>query len=94
MTFVQWGITYLRKPDGSPWSKWTLYSYASFGADPQKLKNVRGAIRTHGRSARAALRLLRKPNASDADQVNALMTAWEAASESARVQFLRLIRKG
>jgi hypothetical protein len=91
MTFVEWGRAYLRKPDGTPWSKWTLYSYASYGNDPGKLDHVRGKIRTHGRSARMALRLLRMPNSSTANQVNALMVAWEAASSEARKQFIHLV---
>ncbi len=91
MSFVAWGVEHLRKPDGTPWSKWTLYSYASYGADPDKLNHVRASIAAHGVSARTALRALRRPHAPEADQVNALMTAWEAASEGAREQFLCLI---
>jgi hypothetical protein len=89
MTFVTWGAKYLRKPDGMPWSKWTLYSYASYGADPTRLDHVRRGISAHGKEARSALRLLR--NTAQADQVNAMMTAWEASDRKARAQFLHLI---
>ena len=88
MTFVTWGAKYLRKPDGTPWSKWTLYSYASYGADPTKLDHVRRAISAHGKEARSSLRLR---NIAQADQVNAMMTAWEAADREARAQFLHAI---
>jgi hypothetical protein len=92
MTFAQWGAEYLRKPNGEPYSRWTLYSYANFGEHPERLTQSRKKSSAHSSfryAATAALRALRRANIPD--QVNALMTAWEAASEDARSQFLHMI---
>lgn len=91
MAFVVWAQKHLVQANGRPWSKWTLYSYASYGADPQKLVRLRQSVAAHGRSARIALKAVRQPHADQSTQVNVLMTAWEAASDGARAQFLHLI---
>ena len=36
LNWPQWSRQNLRKPDGSKWSMWTLYSYASYGRNPEK----------------------------------------------------------
>lgn len=51
----EWAEANLRKADGSKWSMWTLYSYASFGRDPGKLNHLRESVASNGRNARKAL---------------------------------------
>lgn len=59
LSWREWANQNLRKPDGSKWSMWTLYSYASFGRDPKKLSHSRKSIVNHGRNARKALQSAR-----------------------------------
>lgn len=99
LSWREWADQHLRKPDGSKWSTWTLYSYASFGRDPKKLGHLREAVARHGRNARKALRTTRRvfansprPSQSSLDrQVQALMFAWSNASPEARKLFLEKI---
>jgi hypothetical protein len=93
MTFIQWANINLRKPDGSKWSQWTLYSYSSYGRKPNRLDHSRGSIAKLGREARAAANAHKLRANSIADEVNFLMTAWEKASPEARKQFLGLIKE-
>lgn len=101
----KWADANLRKPDGSKWSPWTLYSYASFGRDPKKLGHLREAVARHGRIARRALRITRSAAAAVTAvptapresgnrldrQVEALMFAWRNSSAEARKRFLELV---
>ena len=93
-----WAYENLRRADGSRWSQWTLYSYASFGRDPSKLNRVRDKINRHGRNAREALRLVSASPARRQSQeidigkeVDFLLSAWRNASPEARRRFLKLI---
>ncbi len=99
----EWADANLRKPDGSKWSSWTLYSYASFGRNPKKLEHVRKAIAQNGQNARKALRVAkqamsipqqRPPSGMILErQVESLMFAWRNASSEARKVFLEKISK-
>lgn len=102
LSWRDWADKYLRRPDGSKWSSWTLYSYASYGRNPDKLANARQATNAHGRSARAALVLTRrevavtphKASQNEIDrQVEVLMFAWRNAGAEARKRFLEAIEK-
>ena len=98
LSWNEWADQNLRKPDGSKWSRWTLYSYASFGRDPKKLQHVRDSIARRGSLARRALNVAEKtPLASGNDierQVAALMFAWKGAGNEARKMFLEKISAG
>lgn len=96
----EWADKYLRRPDGSKWSSWTLYKYASYGRNPEKLTYVREAIAQHGKSARKALNAARsaavaaphKASQNEIDrQLEVLMFAWRNASAEARKRFLESI---
>lgn len=95
-----WADKYLRRPDGSKWSSWTLYKYASYGRNPEKLTYVREAIAQHGKSARKALNAARTAVATDPHkssqneidrQLEVLMFAWRGAGAEARKRFLESI---
>ena len=66
LSWREWAEGNLRKADGSKWSMWTLYSYASFGRDPKKLNHVRKSIAENGKNARRAMADMRRQNV-DAD---------------------------
>ena len=100
LSFVEWASQNLRKPDGSKWSSWTLYTYAKYGRDPKKLDVARKDIAERGRVARRAVNP--RPIATGArprqqidieKQVQWLMNAWANASPPARQRFLKLIRQ-
>ena len=55
LSWAEWADKNLRKPDGSKWSSWTLYKYASYGRDPKKLEKCRDTIADLGRRARRSL---------------------------------------
>ncbi len=99
LSFAEWASQNLRKPDGSKWGMWTLYTYAKFGRDPKKLDSSRRDIAERGRIARRAVRST-QPNGAkprqqiDIDkQVSWLMNAWTNASPPARRRFLSLIKQ-
>ena len=99
LSFAEWASENLRKPDGSKWGMWTLYTYAKYGRDPKKLEHSRRDIAERGRIARRAVRLpvhtgQRSRQQIDIEkQVSWLMSAWSNASPPARNRFLRLIKK-
>ena len=101
LSWREWAEGNLRKADGSKWSMWTLYSYASFGRDPKKLNHVRKSIAENGKNARRAMADMRRQNVEIPAprpsgiildrQVEALMFAWSNASPEARKIFLEKI---
>lgn len=100
LSWREWANQNLRKPDGSKWSSWTLYTYASYGRDPKKLTHSRQTIAHHGKSARKALSAARVSMAIPAPrpsgiilerQIEALMFAWKSACTEARKKFLERI---
>ena len=102
LSWREWADQNLRKPDGSKWSSWTLYTYASYGRDPEKLTSVRKAIAENGRNSRRALNLVTKAAALPHKKqsgivldrmVESLMFAWKNASPEARKIFLEKITK-
>jgi hypothetical protein len=100
LSFAEWASQNLRKPDGSKWGMWTLYTYAKYGRKPEKLEQSRRAIAEHGRIARRAVHATpvpagRRPQQQiDVEkQVSWLMSAWSNASPPARKRFLKLIRQ-
>ncbi len=99
LSFAEWASQNLRKPDGSKWGMWTLYTYAKYGRDPKKLEHSRVDIAERGRIARRAVRPLthngqRPRQQIDIEkQVSWLMNAWTNASPPARKRFLSLIKQ-
>lgn len=98
LVWRDWADGNLRKPDGSKWSQWTLYSYASFGRNPEKLDHLRDSISKHGREARKALRaipIVPVDNRSiEAEkELQWLLSAWKRCSPSTRRKFLKIIEK-
>lgn len=102
MSWRDWADKYLRRPDGSKWSQWTLYKYATYGRDPKKLEKVRSDINAHGKNARRALSLVRQGaparnhNSSQNEidrQLEVLMFAWRGAGAEARKMFIERIAK-
>ncbi len=91
LSFGEWAMAHLRKPDGTQWSLWTLYKYATYGQDPRKLTDSRRRVSRLGREARQIAALRRAPLNNTPHEVNALMAVWERASPEARAQFLSLI---
>ncbi len=100
LSWPVWADKYLRRPDGSKWSQWTIYKYASYGRNPEKLTHVRESIAQHGQNARKALRQFRSAVATDPHkasqneidrQLEVLMFAWRGAGAEARKRFLESI---
>lgn len=100
LSWRDWADKYLRRPDGSKWSSSTLYQYASFGRNPEKLVHARRTIADHGNNARKALSAVRtqaattphKSSLNEIDrQLEVLMFAWRNAGAEARKRFLENI---
>jgi hypothetical protein len=100
LSFAEWASQNLRKPDGTKWGMWTLYTYAKFGRDPKKLDHSRRDIAARGRIARRAVNPIPVPRGQRPQQqidiekqVAWLMSAWSNASPAARKRFLSLIKQ-
>lgn len=105
LVWRDWANQNLRKPDGSKWSMWTLYSYASFGRDPTKLEHLRESVNGNGRRARQALRVMRHEAAAEIvpskhsrtleieKELQWLLSAWKRCSPAARRRFLKVINE-
>lgn len=102
LSWREWADENLRKPDGSKWSSWTLYSYASFGRDPKKLDRLREGVNQHGKRARQALRIARQATVVPAKraatietekELQWLLSAWRRCSPAARRKFLEIINE-
>ena len=88
--FFAWADKNLKKPNGDPWARQTLLHCLRYGKDPSYLYKDRAQKRQYGRIVQRAFHSARKPN-SVSDEVNALVEAWDAASNPARAQFLQII---
>jgi hypothetical protein len=97
LSWREWADQNLRKPDGSKWSAWTLYTYASYGRNPHKLQHARDHINDHGKRARRALSSHPHPRGGPRatnveNEIARLIAAWEAASPAAQQYFLQFIK--